>query len=148
MKIHPDFSDFIAALNNNNVEYVVVGAFDLAYLGYPRYTGDLDIWINPTEKNAHSLLKAISEFGLKSLPLTVQDILSGDVIQLGYPPVRIDLLTILDALTAKEILETSVQGPLGTHKVNYMAKEAFIKNKKAIGRFKDLADIEAIEKNT
>jgi len=90
-------------------------------------------------------LAAIAEFGLKSLQLSVNDILSGNVIQLGYPPVRIDLLTELDGLTSEEILKTRVQGPLGKHSVNYLGKDEFIKNKKTIGRFKDLADVEAIE---
>lgn len=85
MNIHPDFSDFISALNQNAVEYVIVGAYDLAFLGYPRYTGDIDIWINPSTTNANALIKAIGDFGMKSLSLTEQDILSGNIIQLGYP---------------------------------------------------------------
>ena len=144
MKIHPDFSDFIAALNRHHVDYVIVGAFDLAFLGSPRYTGDMDIWIRPTAPNAQALLRAIEDFGFKSLALTEQDVLSGKIIQLGYPPVRIDLLTFLDGLTADEIWSSRQEGPLGSHTVNYMGRAAFVKNKRAAGRQKDLADLEAI----
>ena len=82
MNIHPDFADFITALNQNAVEYVIVGAYDLAFLGHPRYTGDIDIWINPSKANAKAVIQAISDFGMKSLSLTEPDILSGDIIQL------------------------------------------------------------------
>ena len=144
MKIHPDFSDFIAALNRHRVEFVIVGAFDLAFLGSPRYTGDMDVWIRPTAPNARALLRAIEDFGLKSLALAEQDVLSGKIIQMGYPPVRIALLTLLDGLTADEIWASRQKGPLGGHTVNYMGRAAFVKNKRAAGRQKDLADLEAL----
>lgn len=123
---------------------MIVGGYDLAYLGYPRYTGDIDIWINPSVVNAKALIKAIGDFGMKSLALTEEDILSGDIIQLGYPPVRIDLLTILDGLTAEEIWANRQQGSFGKLSVFYLGRAAFIKNKRATGRLKDLADLEAI----
>jgi hypothetical protein len=144
VNIHPDFSDFISALNQNAVEYVIVGAYDLAILGYPRYTGDIDIWINPSIVNAKALIKAIHDFGMKSISLTEQDILSGNIIQLGYPPVRIDMLTILDGLTADEIWASRQQGSFGKLPVFYLGRAAFVKNKRATGRLKDLADLEAI----
>lgn len=145
MKIHPDFSDFIDALNRNHVDFVMVGAFDLAFLGYPRYTGDMDIWIRPSSSNAQALIKAIGDFGLKSLSLTENDVLSGNIIQLGYSPVRIDLITDLDGLTADEIWSSRQQGAFGEHTIFYLGKAAFIKNKRATGRHKDLADIEALD---
>lgn len=144
MNIHSDFLDFIIALNRHQVDYVIVGAFDLAFLGHPRYTGDLDIWIKPSSSNAQALLRAIADFGLQSLSVTEHDILSGNVIQFGYPPVRIDLLTLLDGLTSDEIWSSRIQGSFGKQTVNYLGKDAFIKNKRAIGRHKDLADLEAI----
>ncbi len=88
MKIHPDFADFIAALNRRHVEFVIVGAFNLAFLGSPRYTGDMDFWIRPTAKNARALLRAIADFGLKAPALIEQDVLSGKIIQLGPPSSR------------------------------------------------------------
>jgi hypothetical protein len=144
MKIHADFREFIMVLNKNGVEYVIVGAFALAFHGYPRATGDMDIWIRPFKPNAVRLLKALSNFGFKDLNLTEKDILSGKIIQLGYPPVRIDLVTVLDGLNSDEIWDTRVSGKFGDIFVSYIARAAFIKNKRALGRHKDLADLELL----
>jgi len=144
IKLHPDFSDFIKILNKNSVEYVIVGSFALAFHGFPRATGDIDIWIRPTLSNAIFLINAIKKFGFKDLDISEEDILSGKIIQLGYPPVRIDILTVLDGLNSDEIWEAREMGHLGPHKVAFIGKRAFIKNKQAIGRHKDLADIESL----
>lgn len=144
MNIHPDFADIIAALNDNGVEYVIVGSFALALLGRPRYTGDIDIWIRPIGSNARSTLKALADFGFGALGITEADILSGKIIQLGHPPVRVDLLTCLDGLSSEEIWAGRQNGKLGDHPVSFLGKDAFIKNKRAAGRHKDLADIEAL----
>jgi hypothetical protein len=145
VKIHQDFTDFIFALKKHNVEFVMVGSFDLAFHGHPRYTGDMDLWIRPTKSNATALIQAISDFGLGSIALTEHEILSGHVIQLGYPPVRIDLITVLDGVTSEEIWSTRQEGAFGKQMIFYLSKEAFIKNKRAIGRHKDLADLEALD---
>lgn len=144
MRAHPDFEDFVAALNHNRVEYVIVGAYALAFLGAPRYTGDVDVWVRPTLPNAKALLRAVAEFGFQSLSLTEQDVLSGNIIQMGYPPMRIDLVTLLDGLTADEIWSGRQEGPFGDQAVFYLGKDAFIKNKRAVGRPKDVADLAAL----
>ena len=144
MKIHPDYKDFISALNNNNVRYVIVGAYALAFHGHPRATGDIDIWIQPERENATALLAALRDYGFESLNLTEEDILSGDVIQLGYAPVRIDLLTALSGLMNEEIMESREPGSFDDLPVSYLGREAFIKNKRSIGRHRDLADIELL----
>lgn len=144
MKIHPDFSDFLSALNKNKVDYIIVGAFTLAFLGQPRFTGDMDIWVRPAHENAKSLINALKDFGLSSLSLKEEDILSGQIIQLGYSPVRIDLLTVLEGLTPDEVWESRQRGKIGNLEVFYLGRDAFIKNKKALGRHKDLADLEAL----
>ena len=144
MKIHTDFREFIRTLNNNDVEYVIVGAFALAFHGYPRATGDMDIWVRPLEPNAVKILKALGDFGFKDLKLEKKDILSGKIIQLGYPPVRIDLVTVLDGLKSNDILDTRVSGKFGDISVSYIERTAFIKNKRALGRHKDLADLELL----
>jgi hypothetical protein len=145
MNIHPDFAQFIAALNRRKVDYVIVGAYALAFWGAPRYTGDVDVWIRPTPGNAKALLRALDEFGFRSLSLTVKDILSGQVIQIGYAPMRIDLLTVLDGLRPAEIWASRQKGPFGGETVYYLGKDAYKKNKRAVGREKDLADISAID---
>jgi hypothetical protein len=144
MKVHEDFKDFIEALNNNNVEYVIVGAFALAYHGHPRATGDIDIWLRPTPQNAGAVLKALNDFGFVKLDISEDDILSGKIIQLGYPPVRIDLITLMEGVTHGEIWNGRVSGTFGDQQVFYIGRDEFIRNKKAIGRHKDLADLELL----
>ena len=144
MKIHPDFSEFVVTLNHNKVEYVVVGSFALAFHGCPRATGDIDFWIRPTAENAKRLLKALNDFGFGELKIAEDDILSGKIIQLGYPPVRIDLISVLEGLDSNEIWDTREKGEFGEHQVFYLGRKAFIKNKRTLGRHKDLADLEAL----
>lgn len=144
MKIHPDFSDFIAALNKNKVEYVIVGSFALAFHGYPRATGDIDFWIRPTSVNLKALFRALHDFGFEELEISEDDLLSGKIIQLGYPPVRIDLIMTLDGLTQEEILKSRERGKFGDHNVFYLGRDAFVRNKRALGRHKDLADLELL----
>ena len=144
MKLHPDFSDFVGALNGSKVEYVIIGSFALAYHGSPRATGDIDFWIRPTTSNAKALIKALGDFGFGGIDITEEDIVSGKIIQLGFPPVRIDIITIIDGLTPEVIWQTKEKGKLGPHDVFYLGKEAFIKNKRTMGRHKDLADLELL----
>jgi hypothetical protein len=144
MLIHSDFEDFISCLNKQKVEYLIVGSFALFFFGQPRATGDIDIWIKPEQKNAEKVLSAIHDFGFSSLSITSQDILAGNVIQLGFVPVRIDLLTILDGVTKDEIWGSRIAGKLGNNEVYFIGKEIYKKNKRALGRHKDLADLEML----
>jgi hypothetical protein len=145
MKLHPDFADFISALNTAKVDYVIVGAYALAYYGIPRATGDIDFWIRPTPKNAGRLLAALQKFGFGELDIKEDDLLSGKIVQLGYPPVRIDLLSKLTGLTTAEIWRSRQKGKLGEHDVFFLGQDGYIKNKKATGRTRDLADVELLE---
>lgn len=140
MKIHPDFGD----LNQNSVEYVIISSFALAFHGQPRATGDIDFWVRSTSENAKKLLNALNYFSFSSIEISVDDILSGKIIQLGYPPVRIDIVTVLSGLEQEEIMHSRISGKFGEHQVFYLSKEAFIKNKRKVGRYKDLADLELL----
>jgi hypothetical protein len=144
VKIHPDFDDFVAALNKNQVEYVIVGSFALAFHGCPRATGDIDFWIRPTSSNAKNLLSALRDFGFGQLDISEGDVLSGNIIQLGFPPVRIDLISRLTGLTAEEVWKGRKKGTFGDHDVFYLNRREYIKNKRAVGRHKDLADLELL----
>jgi len=144
VKIHPDFNEFVAGLNKNKVEYVIVGSFALAFHGYPRATGDIDFWIRPTPANLKNLFKALSDFGFQGLDISEDDLISGKIIQLGYPPVRIDLITNLDGLSSGETWKSRERGKFGDHEVYYLSRDAFIRNKRALGRHKDLADLELL----
>jgi hypothetical protein len=144
VNIHPDFNEFVAVLNKNKVEYVIVESFALAFHGYPRATGDIDFWIRPTPVNIKALFGALGEFGFQKLDISEDDLMSGKIIQLGYPPVRIDLITVLDGLKEEDIWKTRAKGKFGNHDVFYLGREAFVKNKRALGRYKDLADLELL----
>jgi hypothetical protein len=144
MKVHRDFKDFISLMHANGVEYVIVGSFALSFHGHPRATGDMDVWIRRSPENASRILKALDEFGFGSLGVTGDDLLEDKVIQLGQPPVRIDLMTELDGLTPDEVWAGRVAGRFGDMPVFYLGRDAFIRNKRSLGRHKDLADLEAL----
>ncbi len=94
--VDPDFKEFIESLNNNQVRYLVIGGYAVALHGHPRYTKDLDVWIDRTPENAKRVVTALEEFGFGSLGLTQSDFLeAGQIVQLGYPPSRIDILLTL-----------------------------------------------------
>jgi hypothetical protein len=144
MKVHRDFREFIFLMNANGVEYVIVGSFALSFHGHPRATGDMDVWIRRSPENASTILKVLDEFGFGSLGVTGDDLLEDKVIQLGQPPVRIDLMTELDGLTPDEIWAGRIAGRFGDMSVFYLGREAFVRNKRSLGRHKDLADLEAL----
>ena len=144
MNLEPDFSDFIEALKQNNVEFVIVGAFALGHHGAPRATGDFDVWVRPRKPNAAATIKALADFGFPTIAVKPEDILSGKVIQLGVAPVRIDILSDLSGVTADEIWNLKVSGRLGPHTVYFIGRETFVKNKRAAGRDKDRADLTAL----
>ena len=147
MEAQKDFKELLKLFNKHKVEYIIVGAYALAFHGCPRYTGDLDILINPSPSNAKNILKAIKEFGFGSLNLAIEDFSSKNkVIQLGMSPIRVDILTSLTRVTWKQIASNRVKGKYGNIAVYFIGKDELIANKKALGRYKDLADIEAITK--
>lgn len=145
MDLQPDFKELLALFNAHRVEYLIVGAYALAFHGAPRYTGDIDLLVRPAPDNAKAILAALADFGFASLGLSEGDFLQPDrVIQLGVPPVRIDLLTSLTGLTWEEANAHRVAGQYGDIPVHFIGKTDYIRNKKATGRKKDEADIEAL----
>lgn len=146
MEIQQDFRELLARFNARQIDYIIVGAHALAFHGAPRYTGDMDILVRPDEENAKRILKALEEFGFGALGLTVEDFSAPDrVVQLGVAPVRIDLVTSLTGLSWEEAAAGQVKGTYGDLVVHYLGKKEFIRNKRAIGRKKDLADLEALD---
>jgi len=141
-----DFKEFAALLNSNGVEYLVVGGYALAAYGHPRYTGDLDFWIGADDANADRVLVALDQFGFGNMGINKLDLAtSGRVIQLGYPPARIDLLTSIDGVEFAECFARRMTVDVDGLALNFISLEDFKANKKASGRHKDLADLEAIE---
>ena len=138
-----DFREFIASLNENGVKYLVVGGYAVALHGYPRYTKDLDIWIKRSEDNAGRIIQALEDFGFGSLSLYPSDFLARDqIIQLGYPPNRIDILTTLKDLEFDECYESRVQIEIQGVELFFVDIENLKRNKRATGRSQDLADAE------
>jgi hypothetical protein len=130
-------------INALKVRYIIVGAFAVAYHGYPRYTGDIDLFIERSSENAHAILNAIRQFGFGDLGLSAEDFLQEDqVIQLGIAPNRIDLLTFLSGVEFQEAWDTRVQGEIAGLRVPFISKELLKKNKTASGRSQDKADLE------
>jgi len=143
MNLEEDLREFIELLNALEVRYIVVGAFAVAYHGYPRYTGDIDLFIERSSENAQSLLKAINQFGFGDLGLSSEDFLQQDqVIQLGVVPNRIDLLTFLSGIDFHEAWATREQGEIAGLPVPIISKDLLKRNKAASARSQDLADLE------
>ena len=145
MEVQQDFKDLLALFNAHKVDYIIVGAHALAFHGAPRYTGDMDIFVRSDLENAQRILSALDEFGFGSLGLTAEDFTSPDkVVQLGVPPVRVDIVTSITGVSWEDAAANRVAGTYGDLEVYYLGKKQFILNKRALGRKKDLADLEAI----
>lgn len=144
--LNPDFKEFIQSLNDNQVHYLVVGGYAVALHGYPRYTKDIDIWIEMSPSNAARIVQALEQFGFGSLGLKEGDFLEIDtIIQLGYPPRRIDLLTTLPGIEFGSCFAAKVVVEIDGVAVNFIDLENLKKNKRATGRSQDMADIENLE---
>lgn len=145
--LNKDLSEFVELLVAHKVEFVVVGGFALAFHGHPRYTQDIDFFVRPSVENAEKLERTVKEFGFESLGLTSADFCDPNiVIQLGHEPNRVDLITGIDGLSFEEAWVNKVSGKLGGKSVWFISASDFLKNKRASGRAKDIADAEEIEK--
>jgi len=145
METQPDFRELLALFNARHVEYLIVGGYALAFHGAPRFTGDLDIFVQPDAVNAQRILTALAVFGFASVGLTPSGFERPDqVVQLGVPPVRIDLITSMTGVSWDEAWAGRVAGRYGDIPVYYIGREQFVANKRATGRTKDVADLEVL----
>jgi hypothetical protein len=125
---------------------MIVGGYAVGIHGHPRYTGDLDIWLLPEKENAKRIIQSIIEFGFASLKISETDLLKEEtIIQLGYPPLRIDLLTSIDGVKFQECYPNRKTITLDGLPVNFIGYQDLLKNKKASGRHQDLGDIENLQ---
>ncbi len=146
MILNPDFKEFFQLLNEHEVRYLVVGGYAVALHGYPRYTKDVDIWIERSPENAARMSKALEAFGFGSLGLTEADFLEPDtVIQLGYAPNRIDLLIGIPGVKFETCYAAKVDVEIEGVTLHFIDREHLIQSKRASGRHQDLADIENLE---
>ena len=142
----PDFEEFFRLLNEHKVKYLIVGGYAFAVHAYPRFTNDLDIWIDKDVENAENILQVLKDFGFQKLEITNEDLTNPDrIIQLGYPPLRIDLLTDIDGVDFSTAWENKDSSNYGKQKINIINRELFIQNKLASGRQKDKEDLEKLK---
>lgn len=142
MDIDQDFKEFIQLLNSNNVEYLVVGGYAVTAYGHPRYTDDIDFWVRSEKKNAQRIVKTLIEFGFGSLDINEEDLLKKDfIIQLGFPPHRIDILTGVSGLTFEECWKEKKEFIFEGEKINFISLHHLRINKKESGRDKDNLDL-------
>lgn len=144
--LNQDFKEFIQSLNDNRVRYLVVGGYAVALHGHPRYTKDIDIWIELSPENASNVINALEQFGFTSMGLRETDFLTpGQVIQLGQPPNRIDLLCSVSGVDFAACHESRVTVEIDGVPVDFIGLEDLRRNKAASGRYQDLADLENLE---
>jgi len=142
MKLPPDWSEFISLLCAHRVRFLIVGAHALAAHGRPRATQDIDFWVEPTKENATRLCAALGEFGFPALANAVEEFSTPErMATLGRPPLRIDVMTSVDGLTFPEAWDERLVAEFGDQEVGFLGRDGLLKNKRASGRPKDLADI-------
>jgi len=144
--MNPDFVDLLRAFIAADVRFLIVGAYALALHGRPRATGDLDVWVEATPENAARVMRGLASFGAPLADISPDDFArAGVTYQIGVPPGRIDILTELTGLSFADAWPDRVRRPFGDVEVDFIGRAAFIRNKRAMGRAKDLGDIEGME---
>ena len=145
MEIERDFKELLVLLNSHHVEYLLVGAYALAFHGAPRFTGDLDVFVKPDPANSARVMASLRDFGFGSVGLSAQDFEKpNQVIQLGVPPVRIDLITTISGVSWEDAVAEGVAAELDGVPVRFIGRAHLVANKRASGRKKDIADLEAL----
>jgi len=144
--LNEDYKDMLHALSAEKVRYILVGAYALAAHGYPRATMDMDIWVMPSPQNAEAVLRALHRFGASLYDLTKEDLeIEGTVFQIGLAPRRIDIITAASGLNFEEAFQNSITINIEGIEIHVPSVDDLIVNKKASGRTKDLADVEALK---
>jgi hypothetical protein len=142
MVLDPDFNEFLRLFLAHEVRFLIVGGYAVAAHGLPRATGDLDAWILVDEQNAAKVLAALDDFGFGSLELSLSDFSRPDsIVQLGYPPHRVDIMTEVDGLTFEAAWERRVTITIDAMSIPFIGRDDLIANKRAAGRPQDLADV-------
>lgn len=145
MRVEKDFEELLELLNKHRVKYCIVGAFAVGFYGYPRYTKDMDILIEPSLKNGQKIVKALVEFGFRSLNLLPEDFSKkGRIVQLGYEPVRVDLVTSIKGCNFSQVWGKRTIGEYGKQKAFFIGLQELIKNKKMVNRHQDHLDLELL----
>jgi hypothetical protein len=146
--LNPDFKDMLSCLKDEGVEFIIVGAYALAAHGFPRATGDIDIWVKDSPENARKILRALAKFGAPTSDLTDKDFTAQEtVFQIGVEPSRIDILTGIDGVEFEQAWHNKVGVAIDDLEIFVLSKADMLKNKLAAGRDKDQGDIIWLKKN-
>ena len=141
-KVEKDYEELLKLFNKNKVRYCIVGAYAVAFYARPRYTKDIDILVEPAIENAARIIRSLQEFGFKSLGLTEKDFSQKNrIIQLGYEPLRVDILTSIEGCSFKDVWKNKKTSRYGRQKAFFIGIEELIKNKKASKRKQDKVDL-------
>lgn len=147
MRVEADYEDLLRLFNKYKVKYCIIGAYAIAFYAKPRYTKDIDILVEPNVENARRIIKSINDFGFKNLGLTKEDFSQKNkIIQLGYEPLRVDILTSIEGCTFEKIWKNKKTARYGKQKVFFIGINELIKNKSLLRRKQDEADLEMLLK--
>ncbi|MBI5359416.1 MAG: hypothetical protein HZA48_02410 [Planctomycetes bacterium] len=145
MNIDKDYAELLQLLNKHDVHYCIIGAYAVAFYAKPRFTKDIDIMVEPDAANASKLVRALEEFGFTKTGLTPADFDKEDkIVQLGYEPVRVDIVTSIDGCSFEKVWKNKKAGLYGNEKVFYIGINELIENKKTVSRIQDKMDVEAL----
>lgn len=145
MILNDDFKEFFKLLNAHKVNYLIVGGYAVGFHGYPRYTQDIDVFYDRSAANAKALWSALQAFGFGNIGLHQDDFVKDNqVVQLGQPPNRIDLINTIDGVAFEAAWNTRVSGEYGDVPVAFIAKDELLLNKRSTGRDKDLLDVKCL----
>ncbi|MFH1854571.1 MAG: hypothetical protein ABH815_04590 [Candidatus Omnitrophota bacterium] len=148
MRVEKDYEDLLRLFNKNKVKYFIIGAYAVAFYARPRYTKDMDILVEPDIENGERIIKALKEFGFKSRKLSAKDFAKkGNIIQLGYEPIRVDIITSIPKVNFKEIWKNKKRARYGDENVFFIGQKDLIKIKKTSGREQDKIDIKILTAN-
>jgi hypothetical protein len=144
--VNPDYNDMLSALLNAGAEFLVVGAYAMAAHGFPRATGDIDIWVRPTPENAARVWAGLSAFGAPTSKMQLSDFVIPDIVyQIGVAPRRIDLLTSITGVAFEDAWMNRIAVQMGGLLIPVIGRDELLANKRSTGRIKDLADVQMIE---
>jgi predicted nucleotidyltransferase len=147
MRIEKDFKEFLELLNRKKVKYLIVGGFAFSFHGEPRYTKDIDFFVENSSENALKIVSAVNDFWERDSGLNVSDLEKKDmIIQMGYPPIRIDIITSIEAVDFAEAWEKKVIADYGSIPAFFISLDDLIRNKRACGRERDILDVKYLER--
>lgn len=146
MRIEKDYEELLRSLNKHKVRYCIVGAYAVAFYKKARYTKDMDILVEPSIENGKKLVKALNDFGFESLDLSEKDFAEkGNIVQLGYEPLRVDIITSITGVSFREVWSNRTAGRYGKEEVFFIGLKELIKNKEKTGRKQDLVDLDFLK---